>query len=107
MKPAKEIFDTLQAEHGNYGRYVLLQKPNCYSETTYRASAATLELIEELQRYGYTDDGYPDAVDCGYLEWQIVTDQIDGDESNACCWAVFEAYDEYGRFVENSPIDLE
>jgi hypothetical protein len=44
MKSPKEIFESLQAKHGEYGEYVLLQQPYWFSNKEYKASAVVKYL---------------------------------------------------------------
>lgn len=99
------IYQDLLTNYGEYGEYVLLQAPyynNVPGNNCYRAAAVTLEEIKQLQAGGYTSPfGYPDASECGYLLWDVINADAD-DESNACDWDKWHAYDSIGRYVKSS-----
>lgn len=104
MLTPNQIYQNLQAQYGDYGEYVLLHSPY-YSnsqDSCYRAAAVTLDEIKQLQADGYTSlFGYPDASECGYLLWDVLNADAD-DESDACDWDKWHAYDSYGSYVKSA-----
>lgn len=102
MKNAQQIFDELKTKYGTFGDYVLLQDAYCFNDTSYKASAATLQEIKELQASEFVDEGgVPDASECGYLTWDIVDIDCD-DEADVCDWEKWDAFDYTGACIESS-----
>lgn len=106
MKTPQEVFDSLQAEFGDYGKYVLLQNPYQFDKNLYKAGAVTLKSISSSQQNDYVDDeGFPDDPDYTLI-WDTINTDYE-DESDACDWSKYSAYDSFGNYIESGEYDYD